>query len=105
MLFPLQRMREMEKMLTLAGEANPKVVMEIGDDKCCSLYHWVKAFSPEVAIAIEFRGLPFADSFRRAFPQTEQFYSEESSYDPETVGAVRAFLAGRQIDVLFIDGD
>jgi predicted O-methyltransferase YrrM len=104
-LFPLQRMRETEKMIAMARRIEPRVVMEIGSDKGGSFYHWVKAFCPDVAIAIEIRGVPFYFPFLKHFINMDCFFSDRSSYDPETVAIVDKDLAGRQIDVLFIDGD
>src|SRR5678815_518627 len=105
MLFPLQRMRETEAMIAMAREINPTVVMEIGSDKGGSFYHWVKAFSPDIAIALEIRGVPFADAFRRTFKQTDFLMIHGSSYAGETVDEVRRYLDGTMIDCLFIDGD
>lgn len=105
MLFPLQRMRETEAMIAMARKVNPSVVMEIGSDKGGSFYHWVKAFIPDSAIAIEIRGVPFADAFKRSFPMTDFLMLEGSSYAPEIVGAVEQYLGGERIDCLFIDGD
>lgn len=104
-LFPLQRMRETEMMIAMARTINPKRVMEIGSDKGGSFYHWVKAFSPEKAIAIEIRGIPFEESFPRAFPDTQFFFAADSSYDPEIVRAVSRFIGPGFLDCIFIDGD
>ena len=105
-LFPLQRMRETEKMIDLARMITPRVILEIGSDKGGSFYHWIEGI-PSVlkAIAIEIRGTPFADVFAAAFPDRRLLCIEESSYDPATVARVAAFLEGDAIDCLFIDGD
>ena len=42
--FPLQRMRETEKMIAVARSAEPQVIYEIGTDKGGGLYHWCKCF-------------------------------------------------------------
>lgn len=105
-LFPLQRMRETEKMIELARPLMPRVVVEIGSDKGGSFFHWIKCLpTVEKAIAIEIRGVPFAETFARAFPERDLLCIDESSYDPTTVASVERFLDGRKIDCLFIDGD
>lgn len=104
-LFPLQRMRETEAMIKLARMFNPRVVMEIGSDKGGSFYHWVKGFTPAKAIAVELRGIPFADSFPKAFPDTRFYFVDDSSYTLGTIAKVKAFLGEDTIDCLFIDGD
>src|SRR5688572_5725105 len=104
-LFPLQRMRETEKMIAMARTVKPSVVMEIGSDKGGSFYHWVKGLIPTKAIALEIRGIPFAEAFQKAFPDTRFFFGDDSSYDPVIVDAVWHFLNGDKIDCLFIDGD
>jgi Predicted O-methyltransferase len=104
-LMPLQRKAEMRKMLAKARMVSPSVVMEIGSDKGGGFYHWVKAFLPSKAIAIEYRGVPFAPAFESAFPSTKFLCIEGSSYDTKTVNRVQEFLGTSQIDCLFIDGD
>lgn len=104
-LFPLQRTRETEKMIALARTISPRVVMEIGTDKGGGFYHWVKGLTPEKAIAVEFRGCPFSESFPGMFPKTQMKFIGASSYDATTVRDVSKFLNGDLIDILFIDGD
>lgn len=105
-LFPLQRMREAERMIEMARTTRPRVVMEIGSDKGGGFYHWIKCLpTVEKAIAIEIRGVPFAGVFKRAFPERQLLCLDESSYEPATVEQVREFLAGDPIDCLFVDGD
>jgi predicted O-methyltransferase YrrM len=104
-LYPLQRTRETEKMIAFARTIAPRVVMEIGTDKGGGFYHWVKGLEPAKAIAVEFRGCPFAGIFPAMLPKTQMKFIEGSSYDPGTVQSVMEFLNGDLIDVLFIDGD
>lgn len=105
LLMPLQRKNELRKMLELAATVNPKIVMEVGSDKGGSFYHWVKAFRPEKAIAIEIRGVPFAETFPAAFPYTKFLCLPESSYTLGSIARVKGFLGEDLIDCLFIDGD
>lgn len=103
-LFPLQRRREMEKMLDLARGVKPSVIFEIGSDKGGSLLQWC-LMRPQRVIACEIRGTPFSAVFEAAFPDIKFLWLPQSSYDDGTVRQVRDWLAGDFIDVLFIDGD
>lgn len=104
--FPLQRKRELAKMLSTAREAKPRIVMEIGADKGGGFYHWVKSLSTvERAIAVEIRGTPYAAAFQKAFPAQDLLFLGGPSRAPETLAAVRTFLGDSRLDVLFIDGD
>lgn len=106
--FPLQRKAEMQKMLEMANDLLPTVVMEIGADKGGGLYHWCLLPTVKSVIACEIRGLPYRDEFEKAFPHIHFLWLETSSYSPTTVQTVQDFLTfhdERRIDVLFIDGD
>lgn len=103
-LCPLQRRRELQAMLQLAAELRPRRVMEIGTDKGAGFYHWVKCFpSVEKAVAVEIRGLPYAELFAEHFPQVSFLWIAESSHRTDP-GLVANFLGG-PLDLLFIDGD
>jgi cephalosporin hydroxylase len=106
-LFPLQRKAELKKMLDycyINAWSNP-LVMEIGADKGGGFYHLCHWLQPTAAIAIEIRGVPYANAFINTFPKTDMLFLEGSSYGVEIVQTVNQFLAGRKLDVLFIDGD
>lgn len=109
MFFPLQRQREMAKMIALARSVAPAVIMEIGADKGGSLYHWCKGLMPTRFIAAEIRGTPYSDVFEQAFPSIDFLWLPLSSYDPPAPAEVELWLGKQggadQIDVLFIDGD
>jgi predicted O-methyltransferase YrrM len=106
LLFPLQRMRETAEMMQRARRIKPRVIMEIGADKGGSFYHWIKS-QPSVkkAIALEIRGTPYAQSFRRAFPDVDFLFLPTASLDAWALREVRGFLAGDALDCLFLDGD
>lgn len=105
-IFPLQRPREMAKMIAKAREIRPRIVYEIGADKAGGLYHWCKCLpSVERVIACEIRGVPYGSLFQEAFPALDFLWMAESSYAKGTVDYVRNWLHGERIDVLFIDGD
>jgi len=115
-LFPLQRKKELVKMLNLADQIEPKTVMSIGCDKGGELYHWCQ-FIPSVEriIACEVRGTPYASLFETTFPKIKFLWLARSSLEQSTKSEVRRFLMeailpsgevlGSRIDVLFIDGD
>ena len=107
--FPLQRRRELEKMMQIARSIAPKTVMEIGCDKSGGLYHWCKCLpSVQHVIACEIRGTPYANAFEKAFPKIEFLWLPQSSMG-DAIGSVDNWLAMRgsrvRIDCLFIDGD
>lgn len=103
---PLQRKRELSRMLSLAREYSPRVVYEIGTCDGGGLYHWCKSV-PGVrrVIASEIRGTPYSEHFEKAFPEIDFLWIQESSYSPESVDKIQAWLRGGKIDVTFIDGD
>lgn len=105
-LFPLQRQREMALMMQAARAIEPRVVLEIGSDKGGGFYHWIKG-QPSVkrAFAIEVRGVPWGDNFRKAFPEIEFHFYAASSYAQATVDEVRRDLGSDAFDCIFIDGD
>ena len=105
LFFPLQRKRELARMLDVAGQ--PVTVMEIGADKGGGLYHWCMLPSVRNVIACEIRGTPYMHEFERAFPDIDFYWVQTSSYAVQNVERVAAWLKARQLllDVLFIDGD
>lgn len=104
--FPLQRGREQSQMTKIASWCNggDGTIMEIGADKGGGLLAWLE-LRPQKLIANEVRGCPSSDLVEAAYPRTRFLWSEASIYAPATVEAVKVFLAGDKIDVLFIDGN
>jgi hypothetical protein len=114
LFFPLQRKRELVRMMQLARHLNPVTVMEIGSDKGGGLYHWCKCL-PTVrnVIAAEIRGTPYSSLFEQTFPD-KNFLWLESSYAQESIQQVWEWMYTQSpdlsnsiagIDCLFIDGD
>ena len=65
--FPLQRKKELVKMLNVARGYNPKVIYEIGTCDGGGLYHWCKSVvGVERVIASEIRGTPYQHEFEKA---------------------------------------
>jgi len=105
LFFPLQRKEELRAMMELARAYRPRVVMEIGADKGGGFYHLVNGLQPDVAIACEIRGTPYAELFEAHFPDIQFCWLECGSREEKALHAVQSALNGRTIDVLFIDGE
>lgn len=106
LFFPLQRKRELVKMVEEARQVRPYTIMEIGTDKGGGFYHWCKCFPEAInLIACEYRGLPYAEEFEAAFPGKDFFWMEGSSRDKNNLTDLEDWLRGEKIDVLFIDGE
>lgn len=112
LLFPLQRPREMIEMMRVAGEIEPKVLLDIGSDKGGGLWAWLKYLPTlESVIACEIRGLPYAEQFEKAFPKIKFLWLPHSSFEADTLHEVHNFLLNNvgerpvSIDVAFLDGD
>lgn len=105
LFFPLQRKRELERMVRIARSRSPKTVMEIGCDKGGGLYHWYQCLpSVEAIIGCEVRGTPYSDLFNKNLPNVDFLWTRDSRHR-DTIASVIEFLDGDRIDVLFIDGD
>lgn len=105
LFFPLQRKREMERMIRMARGIPHKVVFEIGADKGGSLYHWCMQEGVNRVIACEIRGCPYKHLFEKHFPHIDFLWLEESSFSRSAVDKVLTWLGGDRINVLFLDGD
>ena len=113
-LFPLQRKEELGAVIRLINRNSdynhcvPRALMEIGADKCGTLFHWLKAFpSINCAVVCEVRGTPYADLFEKNFPHVKFLWLSESSRSRECLNKVEKFLDDQKLflDFLFIDGD
>lgn len=113
-LFPLQRKAELLAMLELTDTKTraqeKRAILVIGSDKGGDVFHFARvlrlapiACRPKL-VAIEIRGVPWADAFARAFPEIDFCAIEASSYDPATVQRVRNFMRGELFDCVFLDG-
>ena len=106
MFLPLQRKRELARMMQIARSYNPRVVYEIGTCDGGGLYHWCKSIvGVERVIAAEVRGTPYQKEFEYAFPHIDFLWIGESSYAESTLNRTREWLDGDAIDAVFIDGD
>lgn len=104
--FPLQRMRETEKMMAIARRYDPVRIVEIGADKGGSVYHWLMAFPKAEVTAIEVEGVPYEDVFNANFDQRLDSYPD-GSRDKWVLADIEDGLLSYAplIDVLFIDGE
>jgi hypothetical protein len=97
-LFPLQRKRELRRMLAVAANINARTVMEIGADKGGGLLHWCLLPTVQNIIACEIRGCPYQRQLAGLFPDKNFAWMERGSQPPP-------HHFPWPIDVLFIDGD
>lgn len=101
-----QRKQEILCFLELASGIAPRVVMEIGTAQSGTNFLLGEVLtSAELILAVDLkvRNQPLLNAFSR--PSLKRVCIEGSSYGVDTVARVREVLAGRSIDVLFIDGD
>lgn len=131
--FPLQRKREMARMLEIARRVStvecqmcdggkikffdpcgckntgrvggPRTIMEIGADKGGGLYHWCQLPSIRNVIACEIRGTPYLSLFGEAFTRIKFQQLCDSHNNPAIYHFLNRNGSRRPIDVLFIDGD
>ncbi|MEZ5942739.1 MAG: class I SAM-dependent methyltransferase [Planctomycetaceae bacterium] len=102
----LQQEEEIVGVLDYIAEPNPKVIGEIGLKHSGNSF----LFTQKCRGAQQYLGLDLklenTDKLQYVAPDGMKFrFFEGNSYAPETVGQVESFLAGRQFDFLFIDGD
>jgi len=99
----LQKPVELAGLLARAESVRPSVIVEIGSDVGGTLYAWRAAFATAHVAGIS---LPFG-SYSTLAPLNAHGATviEADSHDPETRSRLVSWLAGKPIDVLFIDGD
>jgi len=106
MFLPLQRKRELARMMQIARSYQTRVVYEIGTCDGGGLYHWCKSIiGVKRVIASEVRGTPYQYEFEDAFPHIDFLWIGESSYAKSSITRISNWLNGDAIDAVFIDGD
>jgi predicted O-methyltransferase YrrM len=110
-----QKVSELERLITLVRERQPKTVVEIGTHKGGTLFAWCQAAHPQALIvSIDlpeglFGGGYTEEEARRfqsfAQPGQELHTLRLDSHKRRTRRRLRSLLAGRPIDFLLIDGD
>lgn len=105
--FPPHQIRaEMIALLNRLAAERPRYVCEIGmadGGTNCLLVHALPTVEFMLGIDVFVKGKLRLQHF--ASPRQRLRYIDGSSYLPATVERARTVLAGRQLDVLFIDGD
>jgi predicted O-methyltransferase YrrM len=111
----LQNPVELRKFLGMVEQLRPRVVVEIGTAAGGVLYCLAQLAHPDALIVrIDFPGGPYgggqldveADLFRSfAGPRQEMAFIRDRSFHLSSRADLQRLLAGRPIDLLFIDGD
>jgi predicted O-methyltransferase YrrM len=112
----LQKPRELSELLWLVEEHRPKNVLEIGTCAGGTLYCLCRLAEPDgTIVSVDLPSGSFgggyteerADEIRMLFPREDQqlHLLREDSHSSATLAKVESILAGRQLDLLFIDGD
>lgn len=97
---------EIEGALEVLAKAKPRTVCEIGTatgGNTLLLSRWLTDVDLMLGIDLYVRNKAYLKLLRP--PQQRMILLDASSYAPETVEKVGRILDGRQLDVLFIDGD
>lgn len=103
-----QKDSEIRRFLEIVRDLQPKVVCEIGAARggsLCMFSRVVAADARLLSIDLNFSKLQKAALPAFAKPGQHVACLEADSHQPATLAAVRNWLGGRQIDLLFIDGD
>jgi predicted O-methyltransferase YrrM len=114
-LHPFQVPEELVRLLEDVRKLDPQTVLEIGTHRGGTLYLWARLARPDATlISIDLPGgkfgggySPFRAPIYRRFAQERQKLNlmRADSHDASTLEETRRLLSGRQIDLLFIDGD
>ena len=112
---PWQERSEIAGFLELVSQSTPRTVLEIGTSNGGSLFLLARVAAPDALIvSIDLPQGEFGGGYPRrrsvlyrAFAAQKQRIRllRADSHEPRTLEAVRAALEGREVDVLFIDGD
>jgi predicted O-methyltransferase YrrM len=113
---PIWQIRsELETFLKLVEQSNPRTIVEIGSAGGASSFLLASAMAEDGRLlCVDLPSGPFGGvapegraRLWRSFARTGQRVEllEADSHDQATLARVRTLLAGRRVDVLFIDGD
>lgn len=111
----LQRKWELVPLLGMVAGLRPDVVLEIGTYRGGTLYCWAElAGDTATLISLDLPGGGFGGGYREEDVARFQSWLKpgqslvclrQDSHAPQTLEAAKSALHGRQIDLLFIDGD
>lgn len=114
-VFAMQRKSEIAAFLARMSALPPQVVVEIGTASGGTLFLLTRAAAPgALLVSLDLPGGSFGGGYQawrkplyRSFARAGQriVLLRGDSHDPAMAARLRALLAGRPIDVLFIDGD
>ena len=111
-----QKGRELSRLLWLVQDLRPARVLEIGTHSGGTLYCWCRlADANATIVSIDLPGGQFgggyteerAQEMMSLFPTDGQqlHLVRADSHDPSTLEQLKSILDGKQLDLLFIDGD
>jgi predicted O-methyltransferase YrrM len=111
-----QKGKELSSLLWLVQDLRPTMVLEIGTHSGGTLYCWCRlAQANATIVSIDLPGGKFgggytderAQEMMSLFPTDGQqlHLLRADSHDPSTLEQLKSILDGRQLDLLFIDGD
>ncbi len=105
---PLQKKSEILDLLERLRPLQPSAICEIGAAGCGTTLLLTQVASVDaILIAIDLEFTVSRQAALESFAQREQqfFCIRQDSHRPETVEIVKDRLAGRRLDVLYLDGD
>lgn len=112
---PFQIRSEITAFLDMMAALAPRVIMEVGTANGGSLFLLTRVAAPDaLLISIDLPGGRFGGGYPewkgplfRAFarPGQEIVLIRANSHDPATAARVSTLLEGKEVDLLFIDGD
>jgi predicted O-methyltransferase YrrM len=111
----VQNPRELREFLQVVRERRPKVVVEIGTAAGGTFYCLSQLADPEaLLVSIDYPGGPYGGGqsniecklFSTFGPATQRFeFIRDRSFHWHTLENLKKVLDGREVDLLFIDGD
>jgi cephalosporin hydroxylase len=114
-VFAMQRPVEIAGFLSRMIALRPRVVVEIGTASGGTLFLLARAAAPDaLLVSLDLPGGSFGGGYQawrkplyRSFARDDQriVLLRGDSHDPALAARLRKLLAGRPVDVLFIDGD
>jgi predicted O-methyltransferase YrrM len=111
-----QKRKELSRLLWLVQDLRPAIVLEIGTQAGGTLYCWCRlADANATIVSIDLPWGRFGGGYTEEreqemmslFPTDGQqlHLLRANSHDPATLEQLKSILDGRQLDLLFIDGD